>query len=138
GCQRSTTPKTQAACRIFPTNNSPFFRQAHAAPLAHHKRDRSSASFRVMDSSFSFARARSIPMRVWKWLRPALLAIGVLAGLSVLREAPVRGVEEQGLGGPAKESGAGLHRPTAAYRWLEISLEATAREHERTAPRPTI
>jgi hypothetical protein len=35
--------------------------------------------------------------------------------------------------GPAKS-----HKLSAAYRWLEISLEATAREHERTSPRPTI
>jgi hypothetical protein len=27
---------------------------------------------------------------------------------------------------------------SAAYEWLEIALEATAREHDRVAPRPTI
>jgi hypothetical protein len=27
---------------------------------------------------------------------------------------------------------------SAAYEWLDIALEATAREHERTAPRPTV
>jgi hypothetical protein len=27
---------------------------------------------------------------------------------------------------------------SAAYEWLEVALEATAREHERVAPRPTV
>ncbi|MFL5338705.1 MAG: vanadium-dependent haloperoxidase [Gemmataceae bacterium] len=30
------------------------------------------------------------------------------------------------------------HKNSAAYEWLDIALEATAREHERNAPRPTI
>jgi hypothetical protein len=30
------------------------------------------------------------------------------------------------------------HVPSAAYRWLDIALEATAREHDRVAPRPTV
>jgi len=30
------------------------------------------------------------------------------------------------------------HVRSAAYRWLDIALEATAREHERVAPRPTV
>ncbi|HEV2801436.1 MAG TPA: vanadium-dependent haloperoxidase [Pyrinomonadaceae bacterium] len=30
------------------------------------------------------------------------------------------------------------HVKSAAYRWLDIALEATAREHERVAPRPTV
>src|SRR5229473_7879630 len=27
---------------------------------------------------------------------------------------------------------------SAAYQWLDIALEATAREHERHSPRPTV
>ncbi|CAN5800557.1 hypothetical protein BH24ACI1_BH24ACI1_05440 [soil metagenome] len=27
---------------------------------------------------------------------------------------------------------------SAAYEWLDVALEATAREHERAAPRPVI
>src|SRR6476620_3981426 len=27
---------------------------------------------------------------------------------------------------------------SAAYEWLNVALEATAREHERVAPRPTV
>src|SRR5215203_4642880 len=27
---------------------------------------------------------------------------------------------------------------SAAYEWLDVALEATAREHERVAPRPTV
>ncbi len=30
------------------------------------------------------------------------------------------------------------HVKSAAYEWLDIALDATAREHERTAPRPTV
>lgn len=30
------------------------------------------------------------------------------------------------------------HTPSAAYEWLDIALEATAREHERNGPRPTV
>ena len=39
----------------------------------------------------------------------------------------------------APQSPAGQpHAKSAAYRWLDIALEATAREHERVAPRPTV
>jgi hypothetical protein len=38
---------------------------------------------------------------------------------------------------PSKPDAA-KHIPSAAYRWLDIALEATAREHERTSPRPTV
>jgi hypothetical protein len=30
------------------------------------------------------------------------------------------------------------HTKSAAYEWLDIALEATAREHGRVAPRPTV
>jgi hypothetical protein len=30
------------------------------------------------------------------------------------------------------------HIKSAAYEWLDVALEATAREHERVAPRPTV
>lgn len=32
----------------------------------------------------------------------------------------------------------GEHVKSAAYEWLDVALEATAREHERVAPRPTV
>jgi hypothetical protein len=32
----------------------------------------------------------------------------------------------------------GEYKPSAAYQWLDVALEATAREHERVAPRPTV
>ena len=32
----------------------------------------------------------------------------------------------------------GEHQKSAAYEWLDVALEATAREHERVAPRPTV
>ena len=36
---------------------------------------------------------------------------------------------------PAAERG---YKGSAAYRWLNVALQATAREHERNGPRPTI
>lgn len=30
------------------------------------------------------------------------------------------------------------HVPSAAHEWLDVALEATAREHERNGPRPTV
>jgi hypothetical protein len=38
----------------------------------------------------------------------------------------------------AAKLGSKQHTPSAAYKWLDIALEATAREHERNNPRPTI
>jgi hypothetical protein len=47
--------------------------------------------------------------------------------------------------GPRQDHQAGAAAPrakkpvrSAAYQWLDIALEATAREHERTSPRPTV
>jgi hypothetical protein len=54
--------------------------------------------------------------------------IGFASALSLVgaRSAPIHAVPEPGF------------RPTAAYQWLEISLEATAREVDRAGARPTI
>jgi hypothetical protein len=38
----------------------------------------------------------------------------------------------------ASESKDAPHVKSAAYEWLDVALEATAREHERVAPRPTV
>lgn len=39
---------------------------------------------------------------------------------------------------PSPAFHSGEYKPSAAYEWLDVALEATAREHERTAPRPTV
>jgi hypothetical protein len=39
---------------------------------------------------------------------------------------------------PPAQAGKPTHAPSAAYRWLDISLEATAREVDRHGARPTI
>ena len=39
---------------------------------------------------------------------------------------------------PAPLTVGGSHKVSAAYGWLDVALEATAREHERHAPRPTV
>src|SRR5215207_9547616 len=39
---------------------------------------------------------------------------------------------------PPREVPAAAAPRSAAYEWLDIALEATAREHERNGPRPTI
>ncbi|MCY7376404.1 MAG: hypothetical protein LH472_10590 [Pyrinomonadaceae bacterium] len=31
-----------------------------------------------------------------------------------------------------------LQNKSAAYEWLDVALEATAREHDRVSPRPTV
>src|SRR4051812_49255303 len=62
--------------------------------------------------------SRSLARRVWR-TAPFLLAI-MLATLTV---GESRGQE------PSRSE---------AYQWLDIALEATAREHDRNGPRPTI
>jgi hypothetical protein len=75
------------------------------------------------------------------WLPRAALACLVVVGLSVAALS--------GAAGPTGEVGAKdttkpspekpKPKPTsAAYEWLEIALEATAREHERSGARPTV
>jgi hypothetical protein len=71
-------------------------------------------------------------MRPWRWLQPALLAAGALGFVLGTWEQAAEG------GGKRGTPAARAHTPSAAYRWLDIALEATAREHERTSPRPTI
>ncbi len=39
---------------------------------------------------------------------------------------------------PAAELKESTRVKSAAYVWLDVALEATAREHERIAPRPTV
>jgi len=39
---------------------------------------------------------------------------------------------------PTRFAGQAAHVKSAAYEWLDIALEATAREHERNGPRPTV
>jgi hypothetical protein len=75
-------------------------------------------------------------MRACKWLQPALGAAGAAALVLALLGPAADGGEKQGLGGSVKQGT--THTPSAAYRWLDIALEATAREHERTSPRPTV
>jgi hypothetical protein len=67
--------------------------------------------------------------RTLGWLLAALVLGLVL--LVDTREVPADG----GKTNPAKPS---VYKPSATYEWLDVALEATAREHERNAPRPTI
>lgn len=72
-----------------------------------------------------------------KWLSAAVLAAGVVAiAVVVCGHEP----QAQGRGQRGARSNAvtAKHVPSAAYIWLDIALEATAREHERTSPRPTV
>jgi hypothetical protein len=66
--------------------------------------------------------------RFFPWL--LLLALGVSLPLGL-------GTNRDGKSKPAKADST-KHVKSAAYQWLDIALEATAREHERTSPRPTI
>jgi hypothetical protein len=70
------------------------------------------------------------------WAPPALLGEGrgldpLLAPIS-FHEADFSG------GGDSPKAGQKGAPRSAAYRWLDIALEATAREHERNNPRPTV
>lgn len=59
---------------------------------------------------------------------------------------PPVSLAEPGIGSPPKiyglpdraESLLRDHKNSAAYDWLDLALEATAREHDRVAPRPTV
>jgi hypothetical protein len=64
-------------------------------------------------------------------LRQRLFALFVLVGLFV----PPAAV---GLEPSPSAFRRGDHKPSAAYEWLDVALEATAREHDRVAPRPTV
>jgi hypothetical protein len=80
-------------------------------------------------------------MRAQKWLAAGALA-GVIVGTSLAIGLSPR--TARGTAGPTparppdKKPAAPRHVPSAAYQWLDIALEATAREHERVAPRPTV
>jgi hypothetical protein len=54
----------------------------------------------------------------------------ILILLTIFFSVPVKGVVE-----PATSV---ADNTSAAYKWLDVALEATAREHERIAPRPTV
>lgn len=60
--------------------------------------------------------------------RLAFLVTDPLALLGMAKEG-------QSVAPPAREP---VAIRSAAYRWLDIALEATAREHERANPRPTV
>jgi hypothetical protein len=69
--------------------------------------------------------------RVW-------LAIGMVAVMSGMVILANSIPTPRAAGDEAKKSPAPTHTKSAAYEWLDISLEATAREHERKGPRPTV
>jgi hypothetical protein len=64
---------------------------------------------------------------------PFLARITILATVSLAFLVLIQ--EGQSAAPPAEKKPAAR---SAAYRWLDIALEATAREHERVAPRPTV
>src|ERR1700730_4509527 len=53
-----------------------------------------------------------------------------------MAEAPALG--EATLDGKDTNKATPAQQQSAAYQWLDVALEATAREHERNAPRPTV
>ena len=67
------------------------------------------------------------------------LTVGVLVCAALFANPCARASAQQ----PAAGQGAAsppekTQVRSAAYEWLEVALEATAREHERVAPRPTV
>jgi hypothetical protein len=65
-----------------------------------------------------------------------ITTLALATGLLATGRAPTSGDDTK----PATPAvpAAAKHVRSAAYEWLDIALEATAREHERNAPRPTI
>ena len=74
-------------------------------------------------------------MKTYRLLITRLLII-VFASLSLTpHSAPSISAQTMKSPHELKES---AHQKSAAYEWLDVALEATAREHERVAPRPTV
>ncbi len=64
----------------------------------------------------------------------AWLLVGAVAALGVVTGASGGGQER-----PTKaQPGVPYRARSAAYDWLDVALEATAREHDRNGPRPTV
>ncbi|MBM4070304.1 MAG: vanadium-dependent haloperoxidase [Planctomycetes bacterium] len=66
---------------------------------------------------------------------------GTVLVAGILTIAVVIGGQEPEARGDARSkspAGASKSKRSAAYVWLDIALEATAREHERASPRPTV
>jgi hypothetical protein len=62
--------------------------------------------------------------------------IGVVAFLCILTGAPA--VCARGDDSPSPRKADAAEARSAAFDWLDVALEATAREHDRNSPRPTI
>ena len=74
------------------------------------------------------ARAFLIPFFIFSLLAQSL----------VLAQRPAPVVQTTFDPGRIRESQRSKHVKSAASQWLDIALEATAREHDRVAPRPTV
>jgi len=73
-------------------------------------------------------------MKSRQWIAAGLLA-GVIACVALLVNV---GEPRASAAGETKTPVTVKYTPSAAYKWLDVALEATAREHERNAPRPTV
>jgi hypothetical protein len=69
---------------------------------------------------------------IWSAAGLALAAIGGVIVVSAARTPAA--AKDKEFSSPTEEKPA----RSAAYEWLDVALEATAREHERHSPRPTI
>jgi hypothetical protein len=73
-------------------------------------------------------------MKRCSWL-VAWLAAAIVGSLIFVVDGPAPvAAKDEGAKTPAN----GAWTKSAAYEWLDVALEATAREHERHSPRPTI
>lgn len=81
-------------------------------------------------------------MKTHRWLKTLLIVVAMVSVALLISIRETQASRETA----ALLSAQSVVRPTAqpeqtrsaAYQWLEIALEATAREHARTLPRPTI
>ena len=72
-------------------------------------------------------------MKNWQSSISSLL-ISIIAGAILTSGASAQG----GKTSTAEKADAATPIRSAAYEWLDVALEATAREHQRVAPRPTV
>jgi len=81
-------------------------------------------------------------MKNRRWLKAPLITVAMflIIGLLIgIRATSASGERDRVLSAPPSMSLAEPEQAkSAAYQWLDIALEATAREHERVLPRPTI
>src|SRR5713226_3873667 len=87
---------------------------------------------------FHLSFLRKGPVMInFRWLKAGLLGLGITL-MVCLTGIPEQSVLADGAKTSDKSEVGQKHTRSPAYVWLDIALEAMAREHERNTPRPSI